>query len=261
MLTATAPLADGIFEDLFPIGLLASTFVDLAQLDTTQQDHPDLTPAERDSMSKLCVEKRRRDWLGGRLAAKRAVIRLTRSGAFGWHPTSLQDVEVLPSPTREPIVYSSETGLPVPVQVSLSHSGQCAAAVASRSDHWRIGLDLERAGATDPALYHLAFRDSETREIERVPPRLRPVAVLVLWTAKEAISKALGTGLSVCLQDIELALPVGFLCEDSPSRRFTGHLRDRGPHFTVLTCCKGDYIVSLAWTAPLQDGREGSQSR
>jgi len=261
MLTATALLTDGIFEDLFPTGLLASTFVDLAQLDTTLQGHPDLTPAERDLMSGLRVEKRRRDWLGGRLAAKRAVIRLASVGGFDWHPTSLQDVEVLPSPTREPIVYSSETRLPVPVQVSISHSGQCAAAVASRSDHWRIGLDLERAGATDPALYHLAFRDSETREIERVPPRLRPVAVLVLWTAKEAISKALGTGLSVCLQDIELALPVGFLCEDSPSRRFTGHLRDRGPHFTVLTCCRSDYIVSLAWTAPLQDGWEGSQSR
>jgi len=32
MQTATAPLTDGIFEELFPLGRFASAFVDLSQL-------------------------------------------------------------------------------------------------------------------------------------------------------------------------------------------------------------------------------------
>ncbi len=261
MQTATDPLTDGIFEELFPHGRLVSAFVDLTELDITHKAHPDLSPAERDLMSRLGVEKRRRDWLGGRLAAKRAVIRLAELGGLDWLPTSLRDVEVLPSHTREPIVSSSEAHLPVQVQVSISHSGRFAGAVACAGDHWRLGFDLERAEAIDPALYQLAFRDFEIREIETAPPALRPIAVLVLWTAKEAISKAIGTGLSVCLQDIELTFPDGFLCEDFSSRRFGACLRNGGPRLTVHTCRRGDYVLSLAWTYQQRDVWEGSQSR
>jgi len=318
MQTATAPLTDGIFEELFPLGRFASAFVDLSQLEPDppqraawepnawepnawepnawERRHPactgaagilpapafagtsvqaagagrmpaapvqagclrsqvalGLTPAEGRFFSKLRVEKRRRDWLGGRLAAKRAIVRLAQKGAFDWRPRFLTDVEVLPSETREPVVYSAEEGLPAPVQVSISHSGQFAGAVACRSDQARVGFDMEGAGVIDPALYALAFRDSEIREIEAVEPGLRQVAVLVLWTAKEAISKAIGTGLSICLQDIGLTLPGGLFSGYPGAEPCSASLRNGGPRLTVHTCRRGNYILSLARVVEVED--------
>jgi len=248
MQTATASPENGLFEELFPDGSLASTFVDLSDLDPGRTEHPDLTEAECDLLAGLRFEKRRRDWLGGRLAAKRAVRRLADLGRLDWRPRSLSEVQILPSRTREPIVYSSESFLPGHVQVSISHSGQFAGAVAYNGNQGRIGFDMERVEAADPALYQLAFRESEIREIETVLPALRPVAALVLWTAKEAISKALGTGLSTCLQDIELTLPEGLL--QGGMRRFPGSLWHGSgagrTSFVVDTCWTGEYVLSLA---------------
>jgi phosphopantetheinyl transferase len=167
---------------------------------------------------------------------------------------------VLPSHTREPIVYSPAGGFPAGVQVSISHSGEFAGAVARLGDQFKIGFDLERVGTVDPVLYQLAFRDSEIRQIERLQPTSRPVAALVLWTAKEAISKATGTGLSICLQDIELDPPDGFLEEDVSSLRLSACLRQPGPRFTVHSCRRGDYVLSLACPSEAGGGQATSWS-
>jgi len=239
-------LNDGIFEGLFPRGRLASAFTELENLNPARSEHPELSAAECRFYAGLRFEKRRRDWLGGRLAAKRAVVRLAESSGADWRPQSTREVEVLAGTTREPRVYSPGSGIPRRVQVSISHSGQLAGAVACHADAGRIGFDLERLESIEPALYRLAFCDSEAEAIESTPAATRVDAAVTLWTAKEAVSKAIGTGLSICLRDIHLSWPSGF-CRGSHRQRFSALVQPDGLHLGVDTCRIGDYVLSLAW--------------
>jgi 4'-phosphopantetheinyl transferase len=152
-----------------------------------------LAPAERSRYATLRFPKRRREWLGGRLAAKRAVAAL-----LGIEPDA---VAILGRSQGEPVVVAGAASAP-DVRVSISHSGHWAAAAAYRpSRAGAVGLDLEERAPVDPALYALAFTESEVSQIESTEPEAaRRDLVLRLWTAKEAVLKAVGVGLRACLQ-------------------------------------------------------------
>ena len=241
---------DGVFEELFPGGRLRSAFVDLRDLDPVLAEHPELTPAERAILAALRFEKRRRDWLGGRLAAKRAVLRLAGSGSFDWCPESTLAVEILPGSTREPHVYASGSPDPSSLQVSISHSGQIAGAVACHSNDGRIGFDMERVEPVEPALYSLAFLPAEIDAIESVPGPSRTECVHSFWTAKEAVSKAVGKGLAISLHDIELTLPMQSGSNGTIAKCLSARVRGNhdmyGSRFTIHTHQIGGYVLSLA---------------
>jgi phosphopantetheinyl transferase len=81
----------------------------------------------------------------------------------------------------------------VPPDLSITHSdGHCVAAVADPG--LRIGVDLER-GPRELARVRRGFAPEELAALERLEGRARAAAVLGLWCAKEAASKAWGTGL------------------------------------------------------------------
>jgi len=141
----------------------------------------------------------------------------------------------------------------VPVRVSISHSGRLAGAIAWYGNGRRMGFDLEEIHPVDPALYRLAFHDSEIKALETARPPLGPIACLVLWTAKEAVSKALGTGLSVCLQDIEVSFPDSSLSQDSGWEPVRARFRNTGRRFTVYGRRTSDYVLSLASAAKPED--------
>ncbi|HXP78057.1 MAG TPA: 4'-phosphopantetheinyl transferase superfamily protein [Stellaceae bacterium] len=86
---------------------------------------------------------------------------------------------------------------------NLSHSGDLAALALVRER--RVGIDIEaERPLTDPDL--LARRILGPRERERfqaLPERARKAALLAAWTRKEAMLKALGTGVSGHLRSIE----------------------------------------------------------
>jgi 4'-phosphopantetheinyl transferase EntD len=236
---------DGIFTERFPRGCLASAFVPLQPLDATNSEHPELTAAEQVVFSGLTFEKRRRDWLGGRLAGKRAILQLTESIAAEWRPHSAGEIEILTGTTREPIVYSPGLG-PRSVQVSISHSGQLAGAVACYTDRGRIGFDLERLQPIEPSLYPLAFSEAEIKAIESVSAVSSTAFGLALWTAKEAVSKAVGRGLSMSLHDIQIQVPGGFV-GGLNHVRLPAIIRQADLRLTIDTCWRGDYLLSLAF--------------
>lgn len=98
-------------------------------------------------------------------------------------------------------------GLPQ-IQFSISHAeGLVAVATSPVAE---IGIDLERvtgARNTTPALDQLSHREQswlkQHDEADRWP------AFLQLWTAKEAVSKAMGLGCGVDFNDIEIDVPAG----------------------------------------------------
>lgn len=116
------------------------------------------------------IEKRRKEWLAGRLAAKS----LLTSG--GGNPA---DFEISMDKLGRPCCGGA--------LVSITHSNGWAAAAAKPGSSF-LGLDLEKIEERHRAWYADYFHPQEL-------PLRDPSEATRLWTIKEALLKALGLGL------------------------------------------------------------------
>jgi 4'-phosphopantetheinyl transferase len=145
-----------------------------------------LTPAERTASARFRFPRDR-----ARALTSRAGLRLLLGGYLGLAP--------------ETIVFSTTAaGKPrladsVAITFNLSHSGACAAAVISRGRE--VGIDLEqiRSGPDWHAIAARFFTEEEQAWLAATPGA---AAFFRLWTAKEAVVKAAGTGLALALEHI-----------------------------------------------------------
>ncbi len=139
-----------------------------------------LTPPEQLVYAQFPVNgPRSQEWLLGRIAAKEALQDL-----YGYEPLT---VEVLATALGQPQFVSSHSILP---KVSISHShGTILVAVADQA----VGIDLERLDVRRFGdWFHLAFTATE---LALIPKENRETALVAFWCAKEAVAKAVGTGL------------------------------------------------------------------
>ena len=131
-----------------------------------------------------------RQWIMGRVAVKDAVRNLLwRSGAGKLYPGQVT-------------VGNDEAGRPwargpegEAYAVSLAHSGSVAAAIAVPGDG-TVGIDVEPVTDRGPAVVDTALTPAERELLDRLPGTDRAEAFTRLWTAKEAVAKALGGGLA-----------------------------------------------------------------
>ncbi len=155
---------------------------------------PWLSAGEQRALAGLKTPKRKRDWLAARLAAKRVIGR--RMKALG-RPAEPADIVIANHDTREPFVADEDGDPDESLPISLSHAGDYGAC-ALGAPGTRIGMDLERIEPRDPAWRELMADDSELE-----PDVLASSEALTrLWTAKEAVLKLLGVGLSVDLRGV-----------------------------------------------------------
>lgn len=153
-----------------------------------------LSAGELRAFAGLKTPKRKRDWLSARVAAKRLVGR--RLNALG-RPAEPADIVIANHETREPFVADDEGDPAESLPISLSHAGDYGACALS-APGTRVGMDLERIEPRDPAWRELMADDSELE-----PDVLGSSEALTrLWTAKEAVLKLLGVGLSVDLRGV-----------------------------------------------------------
>ena len=153
-----------------------------------------LGAAERETY-RAHAPRGRRHWLMGRIAAKDAVRRwLWARGAGPLFPV---EVTIAADEHGRPIV-----SVPGPLQVciSIAHSGDLAVAIAHEE---AIGIDVEIIESRNPGLEMMALSAPERALLDRVasgmmgdPVRARSELFTRSWTAKEAVSKAEGTGLA-----------------------------------------------------------------
>jgi malonyl CoA-acyl carrier protein transacylase/phosphopantetheinyl transferase len=137
----------------------------------------------------------RRHWLMGRIAAKDAVRRwLWARGAGPLFPI---EVTIVADEHGRPIV-----NVPGPrnVCVSIAHSGDLAVAIAHEKS---VGIDVELIEPRNPGVEAVALSAIERALLDRVvsgvrrePAQARAEAFTRFWAAKEAVSKAEGTGLA-----------------------------------------------------------------
>ena len=167
-----------------------------------------LTAAERSRLASLKVEKRRRDWLLGRYAAKRLLVRWMRERTGLPVPMSFLEIGTADSGAPEarlcataPPVDGLPPGRRLPVALSISHSGDRAlAALASLvpgAPPLSVGADVERIEPRIEAFAADYFTPEEIAETEAEPLASRDRLVTSIWSAKEAVLKALGLGLTV----------------------------------------------------------------
>lgn len=103
------------------------------------------------------------------------------------------------------------------LHVSLSHAEAVVAAAVCRDAP--VGVDVERLRPLPErdALARTALSAGERQALAALPDELRDARLLRFWTRKEAVAKALGTGLATPLREVVttaegtlVALPDGF---------------------------------------------------
>jgi 4'-phosphopantetheinyl transferase len=165
-----------------------------------------LGPSERAYAARLLVPKRRADFLLGRWAAKELLADLISASAGGVPAPGA--FEIVPGPLGAPVVRRPD-GTRLPFGVSVSHSDGTAfcAAWPDPDDRLAAGADLERIEPRSEAFVRDFFTGDERAAWRaRAPGRARDALATALWSAKEAVLKALRLGLNADTRDIDCEL-------------------------------------------------------
>lgn len=223
-----------------------------------------LGAAELAQLAAFKVPKRRKDWLSGRLAAKRLVCALL---AEQGRSDRLCEVTILNRRDGSPYAAlpgDPEAGAPF---LSISHGPGGAVAAAAPADG-RVGVDVERVAERPESFLTIFAHPSERPALDT------PQAQTRLWTLKEAVLKLLTLGLSVDLWDVRFLsdggsslrlAPASDLAPASPGAagairvendlRLELHNRARArwealgsPEIRFETLLRGEETLSIAYT-------------
>ena len=150
-----------------------------------------LTPSEQHEYNQLPYDARRKDWLAGRCAAKRAVAE-----QLGVPLDRIQLQWRVGAAPRCLVLDELDQWSLAPLSLSIGHrDGVGIAAVAEPGV--LVGVDVERVGDIGPTEYRYFLAPGETAFARRVGATL-------LWVLKEAVWKALGLALSTSFASVTL---------------------------------------------------------
>ena len=160
-----------------------------------------LSVSERATLDAFPLERRRRDWIAGRVAAKRAIRGTIRQR--GDRAPAYRAIEIWNDANGAPrFSIRGRPELSEQINVSISHTdGAGLAAVGSTTDIGTIGVDIETTKPLSLDLVGRVLGSSERAQLEAGRPAPEP---LVLWTAKEAAMKA-ANAFCTALRHVELA--------------------------------------------------------
>lgn len=159
-----------------------------------------LSAAENDLFSTFTYPKRRREWLGGRLAAKAATLSLLQTGIT---PEALPTLSILPGEDGSPRLSSSLLAADTLPALSISHSDRFAVAMAAKAD--ACGIDIQKISAKTERVAERFCEPGELQLLLKHTPLLSGQERLtLLWSAKEALKKALLHDQPVIFQGVVL---------------------------------------------------------
>ncbi|MDD2465721.1 MAG: 4'-phosphopantetheinyl transferase superfamily protein [Desulfobulbus sp.] len=138
-----------------------------------------LSAQEQQIFSGFSYPKRRVEWLGGRLAAKCALVYLLGEPAL----LSVNTVSIIPALNGKPVLTSSSASCEA-VRLSISHSVDYAAAMVSKNI---CGIDIQ---CCSTRLHKVQERFAVASELVLLSDEQDHLTRLaMLWTAKEATKK------------------------------------------------------------------------
>lgn len=217
-----------LFEVLVhPHGVLTSV-----ELPENDPDYfvPQLLEDERKYAATLTVA-RRRTWAGGRVALRQALGWLGSNGS------------IAADDRGAPVVPPGHSG-------SISHKHRVAVALAAKTAHERLGVDIEELLLPRLRIAEKILRPAELEALAQLPENARLERVVASFSVKEAIYKALDPFVRRYVGFKEAELTFDF---EVPEASFvevgaTLHLsRAEGPFRVLATCGRfGGYLVSTA---------------
>jgi len=168
---------------------------------------------------------RQREWLMGRVTAKDAARVWLRAARRPGRPPASSTFVIRYDAEGRPFVESTTGFDPLP-QISISHCAKAAVAVAGDLP---LGIDIEPASSSPLDLWG-QFTTSSERQMfaEFFDAQPNEFWATRLWCAKEAVGKAMGTGLGGRPRDFEATAA-------SADGRIEICHRPTGENFTVST--------------------------
>jgi 4'-phosphopantetheinyl transferase len=151
--------------------------------------------------SVLSAEERERcenyafDWLSAQYCSSRGALRYVLSEFTG---KAASHIAFRRGPYGKPVMEAGDGAF------NFSDSGNHWAACMHRSADIEMGIDIEVADKFDNAnagLRKAIFSAEESAAWEHSPPTSAATALATIWTRKEALLKAVGTGLSMAMCD------------------------------------------------------------
>jgi len=173
-----------------------------------------LLPEERE-MAAALGPARRRGWVGGRVAMRSALARLGKTAP-----------PILADPRGAPL-------LPPGIAGSISHKNAIAVALVATEHAARVGIDVEIDPPRPRDIAAKVLRPEELAELEGLSAHARSTAVLLRFSAKEAVYKALDPYVRRYVGFLEIAV---HLAEDGTAD-VRPYLRDG----------EGPFLFSVRW--------------
>lgn len=170
------------------------------RLETVPSELDWLSSEERRHLSRLPVEKRRRDWLLGRWTAKSALLRHPYLSSSPLEPV---DLTIRPAADGAPEALLRNRRLPV--SLSLSHRagwGLCALA----PEDMLAGCDLEVVESRSSGFLSDYYTDEEQAIIRSDSGLHMDQIATLFWAAKESTLKALRLGLRADTRRIQISM-------------------------------------------------------
>ncbi|GAB4338899.1 MAG: hypothetical protein Kow0089_11220 [Desulfobulbaceae bacterium] len=164
-----------------------SWWIALVDLESLEEDTTTLSllsEEEKRLFATYSYPKRRREWLGGRIAAKAALARLLERPPG---TPAATEISILPNPSGAPGIIGLSGTVPA---LSISHSGRYGAALAAAAP--TCGIDIQIVSdKTVRVADRFASRAEEKLLAGAIPGLSRAWRLTLLWSAKEAVKKTL----------------------------------------------------------------------
>lgn len=174
-----------------------------------------LDPAEQERLASFRFAKRQLEWLGGRIAAKNAAMALLHNQPCPGQ--GYQGLRIDASLAGRPLLRRSNDPQAILPDISISHSGSYAGAVAVRGG--LCGLDLQQIS---PQVVTVRERFASDAELNLISAHLdshdTATVLSLLWSAKEALRKALACQPLAGFSELSLQHLTG-----NPHQGMTGH--------------------------------------
>jgi phosphopantetheinyl transferase len=158
-----------------------------------------LTDPELEHFRSFRIEKRKIEWLCGRLSAKLLLSKFLGS------PYDFLNFDILPGADGHPaVILRLNRAMRIPFNKSLSIShreGGTAAALAAESGT-SVGIDVELMESRSACMLEDYFSDREADMLEALPSDVSNYGIALGWSMKESVLKAALVGLSVPVKSV-----------------------------------------------------------
>ena len=223
-------------SDLNVLGImLKENYLDRFYLENTEVINTFFTPQELKQLQQFSKTSRQSQWLIGRFLGKKTIQQLISSIASIDIP--LQNVVFYQNQGLKPVCQINSTQSLPSFDFSISHKKPVFIAGAASL---KIGIDVEQQQSFSDRLIQKLFTDSDIAIMVSflLSTKLKFSQNLLftcLWSCKEAVAKALGIGLQIDFQTLQIVHKDGKLFIKTPKYNL----------FRVYIALLDDYIIAL----------------